>query len=334
MPCLPYGNYYFNSQLNIDNFSGDYPGCTDLNGLVEIYGTDIHDLEPLNMLQSVNGTLHIHSNYNLFVLYGLYNLNSVAQDFILEYNGSLTNLEGLDALASVMGNLSLKHNGSLQSLDGIENLNEINGQLSIYSNEMLIDLSAFSNITSIGGNLSISNNDLLDDLTGFSNLTAINGQLDIYGNNILTSLGGLENINPSSISQLSITGNPHLSECAILSVCEYIANPGGTLDISYNAAGCNSVEEVDSICFPVSIKDLHELPDLTLFPNPASNEFMISYPNGLSVYRINIKNSIGQTILDQSWNGNAVDVRSLLPGFYTVELRTNLGEIRKKVIIR
>jgi hypothetical protein len=262
MPCLPYGNYYFNSQQDIDNFPADYPGCSQLEGLVEITGSNIYNLEPLSLVYSINGTLHIHSNYYLFVLYGLHNLTSVAQDFILEYNGSMTDLDGLDGLTFIGGKLYFRDNSSLQSLHGIENLN------------------------------------------------------------------------PSSITHLGITGNPQLTECAIKSICEYIAAPGGTLDISYNAAGCNSVEEVDSICFPVSINDFKELPDLTLYPNPASEEFMISAANGLSVYSISIKNSVGQLLLNQSWNPNPVNVVSLSPGLYFVEIRTNLGITRRKIFIR
>lgn len=333
MQCLPYGNYYFNSQQDIENFPADYPGCSQLNGLVEIYGGDINNLEPFTGVSSIAGTLHIHSNYYLFVLYGLHHITSITQDLVVEYNDSMTDFDGLDVLTHIGGTFHVRGNSSLQSLNGIENLQQIDKHLLIYINEMISDLSALSNLDSIGGDLRIGNCESLNDLTGFSSLHSINGELHIYGNDMLISLQGLDNINPSSIIHLDIYDNPQLSECAIMSICEYIADPGGTINIEYNANGCNSLEEVDSVCFPVSINDLKKIPDLILYPNPASEWFTVDANE--EIQEIRIYNPLGEMVLKLEIGNSEgrVDVSGLENGIYFVEVVTDEMNFKDKILI-
>jgi len=37
IPCLPFGNYYFTQQDEVDNFQTNYPGCNNLNGKLSIW---------------------------------------------------------------------------------------------------------------------------------------------------------------------------------------------------------------------------------------------------------------------------------------------------------
>ncbi len=42
--------------------------------------------------------------------------------------------------------------------------------------------------------------------------------------------------------------NSALSTCEVESVCEYLSNPGGTVEIYNNATGCNNPYEVANAC--------------------------------------------------------------------------------------
>lgn len=53
-PCLPEG-ITFSTQEQIDNFQTNYPGCTEIEGGVLIEGSDITNLEGLNVLEIVYG---------------------------------------------------------------------------------------------------------------------------------------------------------------------------------------------------------------------------------------------------------------------------------------
>jgi len=103
LPCLPYGNYYFGSQSDVDLFAQTFPGCTELEGDVTISGNDITNLDGLNAVASIGGYLRISGN------------------------AALTSLTGLDNLASIGGYLSIFDCSALASLVGLENLTTIGG---------------------------------------------------------------------------------------------------------------------------------------------------------------------------------------------------------------
>jgi len=97
--------------------------------------------------------------------------------------------------------------------------------------------------------------------------------MNIINNGSLTTLSGLENINPGSIIDLNINNNPLLSECDIMSICEYLVSPGGSIEIFDNASGCNSQSEIEDDC------DNNCLPEgIELETQASIDNFQINYP--------------------------------------------------------
>lgn len=94
--CLP-GYTTFNTQAQIDAFSTNYPGCSNIQGWLYIIGTDITNLNGLSQLTDVTQGLEIS-------------------------NTNITNLNGLNNLTHV-GRLTINGNANLQSLNGIGSLN-------------------------------------------------------------------------------------------------------------------------------------------------------------------------------------------------------------------
>jgi hypothetical protein len=164
VPCLPYGNYYFFSQADIDYFQTAFSNCTALQGIVGISGSDITNLSGLN------------------------NVTSIGSDcFIYNFN-ALTSLTGLDNLTSIGGLLDIYNNNALTSLTGLNNVTSIGGILTINRNAALTSLTELENLTYIGGNLEIWRNEVLTSLTGLDNVVA-NSINDLYisGNNSLST---------------------------------------------------------------------------------------------------------------------------------------------------
>jgi hypothetical protein len=224
-----------------------------LNNLTSIGGTLIIDkntalinMVGLNNLVSVGGII-IKSNQNLNSLIGLENVTTVGEDLYISDN-PITNLEALENLSFIGGDLTIQDNSSLISLTGLDNLTEIGGDLNIDENESLTSLASLSSINSIGGDLLILRNYELSSLTALNSLTSIGGELQVTSNPGITSLEGLDNIDPASITALTIYYNYHLSECAISSICSFLANPTGPVDINQNANGCGNPLEIASIC--------------------------------------------------------------------------------------
>ena len=201
-PCLPEG-ITFTTQARIDNFQTNYPNCTEIEGDVTIIGSDITNLNGLNILTAFGGYLIIK-------------------------NTSLNNLTGLDNLTFIGGNLQI---GDWY-----------------WGNYTLTILTGLNNLDSIGGTLKIINNGALTSLTGLNNVTSIGGSLRIEYNDAMISLTGLDNIDAESIVHLNIFNNYSLSTCEVQSICNYLADPNGTINIFGNATGCNNPPEVANAC--------------------------------------------------------------------------------------
>ena len=74
--CLPQG-ITFSTQASIDNFQTNYPNCTQIEGAVTITGSNINNLNGLNVLTSIGGNLNIGLNPALTSLTGLNNLTYI-----------------------------------------------------------------------------------------------------------------------------------------------------------------------------------------------------------------------------------------------------------------
>lgn len=81
-PC-PY-DLVFENQEEVDNFSIEYPNCSEIEGNVTIgiypdY-SDITNLDGLNIITKIGGRLDIRKNPGLTSLSGLNNLTSIGEN--------------------------------------------------------------------------------------------------------------------------------------------------------------------------------------------------------------------------------------------------------------
>lgn len=190
--CLP-GGITFSTQAQIDNFQNLYPGCTVIEGEVEITEADITNLNGLSQLTGIEGNLVINYCNALPDLVGLDALNFVGGYVSIYLNNSLTTLTGLEGLTSV-SSLTINTNPSLVSLTGLESLTSIEENLSIQSNESLTSFAALNALTSIGNNFTFSQNNLMTNFAGLESLNTVGGTLEISSNAALANFSGLSGI--------------------------------------------------------------------------------------------------------------------------------------------
>ncbi|MBC8320244.1 MAG: T9SS type A sorting domain-containing protein [Bacteroidetes bacterium] len=321
--CLPFGDYYFVSQADIDSFSSDYPDCTQLQGSTFIRGINISNLYGLNIVTRIgDGGLHIQNNELLTDLTGLDNLETISGNLIIggEYpsncNNSLFTLSGLSLLDTVGGGLYIGYNINLSTFSGLEGLKSIGGYLNIVRNINLTDISALSQLSNIEGDM------------------VIGGWVPYQGNFILQSLSGLENIAPNSIENLVIGHNPVLSECEVVSICEYLAAPIGDVSIFFNTTGCNSPEQVEDACESVDIFKVAYNNKISFFPNPATDKLIVSTNQEMKIKSLSIYNQLGQEVVHKNKACEKIDVSTLDQGIYIVELELIELKVRKKLIIK
>ncbi|MCB2222019.1 MAG: T9SS type A sorting domain-containing protein [Bacteroidetes bacterium] len=265
--CLPEG-LHLTTQAKVDSFQINHPYCKEIVGELVINGDDIDNLNGLNNITSVGEYVTVKNNDILTSLSGLDSLIFIGENLDISGNPVLASLTGLENITQIPGNLTIggrnnlncNGNSQLSDLNGLNNLNSIGGNFLVYCNDALIDFSGLESLNTIGGNLEVgklfknnfgtllAGNPVLINFTGLNSLTSINGDINISYNESLTSLSGLENIDPVSIENLAIHHNISLSNCEVESLCDYLANPNGSIDIYNNAAGCNSPPEIAAAC--------------------------------------------------------------------------------------
>jgi len=331
--CLAEG-VAFTSQSQIDSFQSDFPNCITIEGDVEISGDEITNLNGLNVLVSLEGELDIGYTTALNNLSGLENISNIGETLRLYMNSGLFSLSGLDNLTIIGGNLRITNNSVLTDLSALSKITTIPENLRIYMNYSLADLSGLENITSVGDNLRITNNESLNSLSALNNLTSIDGELMVDNNDVLTSLAGLDNIEPASITELTIRNNLLLSTCEVESVCSYLAIPNGDISIHDNATGCNSVDEVNEACDNLGVSDLNNESAFSIYPNPAEKAIFIKNTNEVVIKEISIFNRLGQKVLVITQPSESIDISTLEPGIFIVEVTSEKNKFRKKLLIK
>jgi hypothetical protein len=321
--CLPYGNYYFLTQTDIDNFQINFPACNELEGNLTINGNSITNLTGLNQVLSIGGSLDIKNC------------------------GSLTNLTGLNNLSNIGGDIYIFHNESLINFTGLENLGIVGGSFGMYENNQLLSLSGLEYLDTIGGWLNIGTvytigvpnpppggNELLINLSSLASLTYVGGGIDIGKNNSLLSLSGLENIDANTVTDLLIGNNNSLSTCDVKSVCDYLSSPNGTVEIEYNAPGCDSPEEVEAACAITTVEEIKTENGITIIPNPSNDKITISSSAIIGVTQLSIFNVSGEKVIERQLTETETQINiSALPrGVYFVRLQNEkMVEVGKMV---
>ncbi len=285
--CLPEG-ILITTQSQIDSFPINYPGCTEIEGSVQVGylsgGYDITNLNGLSAVTSIGGNFNIgmigfawphslHACPNLTSLEGLSNLVYLGGDLKIRGTG-LSTLAGLENLNVIYGDLEIGvgnqcgNNPHLTNIDAIGNIISVGGSLTIAQNDSLTSIASLHDSISIGGSLHIGGNNSLANLNGLSHLTSINEDLKIESNALLENIDDLNNIS-------TIGGSFHISDInalTSLTALENLASVGGWLAIYGNDAltSLTGLENLDSIGGSLSIGSNDALTSLTGLENLAS----------------------------------------------------------------
>ncbi len=263
-------------------FITENPNIVTLNGLnslteveaICIKNNGIINMQGLGNLQQIESYFSIEGNPNLENLSGLNNLYSIGTDFSISENSSLQDFSGIDSLSYIGWSLEVYDNSSLASFSGLGGLVSIEQGLYINNNDSLINLSGFDQLNEIGEWLFIRNNSNLVNLAGIENLSWVGGNVYINNNSRLESLIGMENTSFSQYTHLNIYENSTLSECEVLSICNFLADDGYET-IEYNSEGCNSKAEIIEACNaqPVCIVDN----DLVFTSQTQIDDFLLEF---------------------------------------------------------
>jgi Secretion system C-terminal sorting domain len=345
------------TQADVDNFSVNYPGCTQITNGLYISGTGISNLNGLNQITSVvESNLYIGWN-DITSFGGLENITTI--DYLIVENTDIVNFSGFNSLEN-LGVLYVELNNSLDNFDGLQSIIEIsslrvennqnmssfyglnslqsvvdplsnNVLFQIIDNPNIVDMSGLESLSIIDGQLYIFNNDNLQSLSGLDNLEWIDGTLSLVDNNNLnniSTISDIDNINGTFLN-FRIENNPNLSECSIHYICQYINDPDANYFISNNAPGCNSQAEIEQGCL-LSVAEVDLNKTVSIYPNPVSKILHIHSSEGIELEKVNVYSLSGEYLISTSEEN--VDLTTLSAGIYFVQVVTDQGNITKKII--
>lgn len=220
-----------------------------LDGLETVSSISIGDNQALTSVAGLGNLNHsyamnIHHNTSLTSLDGIFIEGEIYfTDLRIGNNSNLTDISALSSFQT-FGRLAISHN-ALNNLSGLENVAFIN-HFSIWQEFNLQNVDALQSINNFG-DLTIFGCNNLQNIDGLSNVSNISGEVYIGQNNILTNLEALSSVNYNQLDLLKIINNQNLELCSNDFVCNYLTN-GGQYEISNNAQGCNSYNEVIDLC--------------------------------------------------------------------------------------
>ena len=274
------GNLSITQESSNDNFEG-LEQLETIGGSLSAHLSSFKNFQGLRSLKTIGGSLFLRSA-GRFTFEGLSSLESLGGFALL--GSSLTNFSGLPSLQK-LGAIYVEESG-IDSFEGLENITEISGSIA-FQDAVLGSWKGLNNLQRIGGDIefyrskapnfvglekleeiegrfslqeggvasltglqrlrSVGSVDIqaqpLASLDGLQQLRVVEGAFDIYETNIV-DLNALENI--ESIESLVLSENSKLAGCCILlSIREKVKD---TIEIRYNAPGCNSFEEITSRC--------------------------------------------------------------------------------------
>jgi Secretion system C-terminal sorting domain/Receptor L domain len=353
--CCHYG-ILLTRQSQIDSFPILHPGCVEIEGDVFIDGSDIKNLNGLNTITTIQGSISISQCDSLNDLSGLENLNYVQEDFglcciegLTSLNGinnlvsvsqrfyvsecsNLLNLEGMDNVVRV-GALYVGNNPILTSLEGIGNLTRIDGSLAIVNNRKLLNLSGLRNLDTLLDGFTIWENPALNTLEGLNEMAMFNGPVLIRSNHGLTDISAIDYLDAGTISMLSIIENSQLSQCEIQCVCDLLELSLWSVNICYNAPGCYNKNEVVDACDAVDIDEITQEAGFAIYPNPATNVLNVSPHGDEEIVELNIYGLLGQKVLHLQGFNNKIDISMLTKGVYLIETIGDKRWSRERLIV-
>lgn len=243
-------------------------------------------------------------------------------------NSSLGDILGLDSLSFVGGEYTVTENPDLTSLPLSIAMDSIGSNLIISANASLGDLTGLDSLRAIGGYMQIINNESLTSLDGLDSLRAVHEPIEIFNNDMLSDLHGLEHLNSSSFIGAVIENNQALTDCAVESLCNFLAE-GGLATISNNAGGCNSTGEVNEACI-VAVDNPADGSDIMLYPNPASSIIDIK---GLTedITSVSLFDAQGR-YTRVACNGNSINIDALPEGVYLLSIQLKETRIKRRMI--
>jgi hypothetical protein len=146
----------------------------------------------------------------------------------------------------------------------------------------------------------------------------------------MAEFGCSANDSLSCMPHLGIIVNLYFNNTAITCLPNYpTGNAGSTPDLS-------TVSLCSGPCYPLGVKNINESTQVSIFPNPASDNISFEYASDGSTTTIMITNLLGQTMYESEMTTNtqSIDVHSWSAGLYYLRWQTAGSTMQVSTIVK
>lgn len=282
---------YFTANNSLTKIKGFSKVRTVTNNIEILGEPQLKTISGFDSLKIVN-LVNIQSNFLLDSIIGFNNLTNgcnnykCISNFNLKYVSAFQNVTHISDLIisgglipSIGGFSNLMHasniNISLIQMTQQLFFTKLKTAFSIYfiGCANMPQLNGLDSLTNLN-HIIIQSNSILTNINAFSNLIQINA-LTINGNPFLYNLNGFDH--PIDIvSQLVVTNNTLLNDCAVQSICDHLSQSSYLATINNNFTNCNGVNQILMSCPNPPDTDGDGIPDYNdncdLVANPGQED--------------------------------------------------------------
>ena len=249
------------TQEDIDNFSVNYPDCTQLINYLFVGGNDITNLDGLSQLQSSSSVLQIGST-SINDLTGLHNITTLEGGLEL-FNTNLENLEGLSSLTE-MGNLALFQNQNLVNVTGLESVTIV-GKIESEFNPSLENFEGLNAVEQCEG-IRVTTCPSFVNFQGLESLTTSTESIRLDDNQNLQNFQGLENLVSINPGHLFVRDSPNLEGFTALENLNFVRNYIWVLNCD-SVENLNGFENIEHLDYSFRLIGNENLNDISGFAN-------------------------------------------------------------------
>lgn len=145
------------------------------------------DLNILNGLEMVGGTMVITNNSGMVSLDGFARLRHIGGPLLITGNKDLKEIKGFKKVVYVKNNIQIASNPVLEDISGFPKVTTLTGFLMIQGNPKLQTINAFGDLVFVR-DIIIQSNEDLETIAGFDGLKRLTGDLQIIDNPSLTGV--------------------------------------------------------------------------------------------------------------------------------------------------
>lgn len=321
VPRCPELEYFLASKEDVEIFNTYHSTCPSIfGGLTISLDLDSTEVKPILDSLRVLGQLRVSDYYGLEEI-DVSNLELIFNQLILESSPTLKRIN-LPSYNYASIKAIIEDNDNLTDLDWLPNT--YIDYLSISENDYLSAIH-FDNDSDDMGSIYICNNEALESI-GSTNWMHDIGTLKITDNPLLSDITGLNNIN--SIRSLEIFDNTNLSACAIDPICEGL-EAHARYYIGGNGSDCQSIEEVELLCFGPNSLAEDNLWNIVAYPNPA-NHFLHINSSGANIERVDLFDYSGKRLMTTT--SDELDMSTYKKGLYILIVSSDLGTKNIKIV--